>query len=77
VSVVAVVLVLQLGGVAFPLPIMALVPVRQYLLPRVFKPGHLTHLDAAEYEQAPPLAEQGTQNVGWEVLWLGAAISVV
>ena len=46
---------------------MALVPVRQYLLPRLFKPGHLAQLDAAEYEQAPPLAEQGAQQVKGEL----------
>ncbi|PNG99558.1 putative boron transporter 2, partial [Tetrabaena socialis] len=42
------------AGIAFPLPIMALVPVRRYLLPRVFRREHLAELDAAEYEQAPP-----------------------
>ncbi|GLC65725.1 hypothetical protein PLESTF_000333200 [Pleodorina starrii] len=42
------------GGIAFPLPIMALVPLRRYLLPRFFRPEHLRELDCAEYEQVPP-----------------------
>ncbi|GLC36407.1 hypothetical protein PLESTM_000440200 [Pleodorina starrii] len=42
------------GGIAFPLPIMALVPLRRYLLPRFFPPEHLRELDCAEYEQVPP-----------------------
>ncbi|CAN4115292.1 unnamed protein product [Withania somnifera] len=45
-----------IAGVLFPLMIMLLVPVRQYLLPRFFKGAHLQELDAAEYEEAPPLA---------------------
>lgn len=32
---------------------MLLVPVRQYLLPKLFKGAHLQDLDAAEYEEAP------------------------
>ncbi|KAI8472029.1 MAG: putative boron transporter [Monoraphidium minutum] len=46
------------GGVAsflFPLPIMALVPLRQYVLPRIFSRVDLQQLDAAEYEEAPAL----------------------
>lgn len=39
----------------FPLMIMLLVPVRQYLLPKFFKGAHLQDLDAAEYEEAPAL----------------------
>ncbi|XP_059280844.1 probable boron transporter 2 isoform X1 [Lycium ferocissimum] len=45
-----------IAGVLFPLMIMLLVPVRQYLLPRFFKGAHLQELDAAEYEEAPPLS---------------------
>ncbi|KAH0728796.1 hypothetical protein KY284_004661 [Solanum tuberosum] len=45
-----------IAGVLFPLMIMLLVPVRQYLLPRFFKGAHLQDLDAAEYEEAPPLS---------------------
>ncbi|KAK6803356.1 hypothetical protein RDI58_001140 [Solanum bulbocastanum] len=45
-----------IAGVLFPLMIMLLVPVRQYLLPRFFKGAHLQELDAAQYEEAPPLS---------------------
>ncbi|CAA7015987.1 unnamed protein product [Microthlaspi erraticum] len=43
------------AGVLFPLMIMFLVPVRQYVLPNFFKAAHLQDLDAAEYEEAPAL----------------------
>ncbi|KAA8549045.1 hypothetical protein F0562_000729 [Nyssa sinensis] len=46
---------IPLAGVLFPLMIMLLVPVRQYLLPKFFKGAHLQDLDAAEYEEAPAL----------------------
>uniref|UniRef100_A0A0R0G158 Bicarbonate transporter-like transmembrane domain-containing protein n=1 Tax=Glycine max TaxID=3847 RepID=A0A0R0G158_SOYBN len=39
-----------IAGVLFPLMIMLLVPVRQYILPKFFKGAHLQDLDAAEYE---------------------------
>lgn len=45
-------------GIAFPLPIMALVPLRQFVLPRVFERAHLRQLDAAEYEEAPPVPDK-------------------
>ena len=44
-----------IAGVLFPLMIMLLVPVRQYILPKFFKAAHLQDLDAADYEEAPPL----------------------
>ncbi|GFZ04487.1 HCO3- transporter family [Actinidia rufa] len=44
-----------IAGVLFPMMIMLLVPVRQYLLPKFFKGAHLQDLDAAEYEEAPAL----------------------
>ncbi|XAR61452.1 hypothetical protein NMG60_11035157 [Bertholletia excelsa] len=44
-----------IAGVLFPLMIMLLVPVRQYVLPKFFKGAHLQDLDAAEYEEAPAL----------------------
>ncbi|CAL1398749.1 unnamed protein product [Linum trigynum] len=44
-----------IAGVMFPLMIMLLIPVRQYLLPKFFKGAHLQDLDAAEYEEAPAL----------------------
>ncbi|KAG9131471.1 hypothetical protein Leryth_015305 [Lithospermum erythrorhizon] len=46
---------IPLAGVLFPLLIMLLVPVRQFLLPKFFKGAHLQDLDAAEYEEAPAL----------------------
>ena len=47
------------AAIAFPLPIMALVPLRQFALPRLFRGAHLRHLDAAEFEEAPPRAAGG------------------
>lgn len=46
---------IPIAGVLFPLMIMLLVPVRQYILPKFFKGAHLQDLDAAEYEEAPAL----------------------
>ncbi|KAM7272992.1 hypothetical protein ACFE04_027656 [Oxalis oulophora] len=46
---------IPIAGVLFPLMIMLLVPVRQYMLPKLFKGAHLQDLDAAEYEEAPPI----------------------
>ncbi|XP_071716204.1 boron transporter 1-like [Rutidosis leptorrhynchoides] len=44
-----------IAGLLFPLMIMLLVPVRQYILPKFFKGVHLQDLDAAEYEEAPAI----------------------
>ncbi|XP_022760747.1 probable boron transporter 2 isoform X2 [Durio zibethinus] len=44
---------IPIAGVLFPLMIMFLVPVRQYILPKFFKGAHLQDLDAAEYEESP------------------------
>ncbi|KAF5452206.1 hypothetical protein F2P56_027233 [Juglans regia] len=44
-----------IAGVLFPLMIMLLVPVRLYILPKLFKAAHLQDLDAAEYEEVPAL----------------------
>ncbi|KAI5683396.1 hypothetical protein M9H77_04624 [Catharanthus roseus] len=46
---------IPIAGVLFPLLIMLLVPVRQYVLPKFFKGVHLQDLDAAEYEEAPAI----------------------
>ncbi|VVB06598.1 unnamed protein product [Arabis nemorensis] len=46
---------IPIAGVMFPLMIMFLIPVRQYILPTFFKSAHLQDLDAAEYEEAPAL----------------------
>ncbi|VAI28341.1 unnamed protein product [Triticum turgidum subsp. durum] len=43
---------IPIAGVLFPLMIMLLVPVRQYILPKLFKGAHLNDLDAAEYEES-------------------------
>jgi hypothetical protein len=48
--------VLSASLVLFPLMIMLLVPVRQYILPKFFKAAHLQDLDAADYEEAPALS---------------------
>ncbi|XP_074284392.1 putative boron transporter 2 [Silene latifolia] len=53
---------IPIAGVLFPLLIMLLVPVRQYVLPRFFKLAHLQDLDAAEYEDAPAI----TYNLAFE-----------
>ncbi|KAL9239603.1 hypothetical protein vseg_013912 [Gypsophila vaccaria] len=53
---------IPIAGVLFPLLIMLLVPVRQYVLPRFFKLAHLQDLDAAEYEEAPAI----TYNLAFE-----------
>lgn len=53
---------IPIAGVLFPLLIMLLVPVRQYLLPKFFKAAHLQDLDAAEYEEAPAV----TYNMSFE-----------
>lgn len=47
-----------IAGIAFPLPIMALVPIRQFVLPRLFDRRHLSQLDAAEYEEAPAVLDK-------------------
>ncbi|KAM0837672.1 hypothetical protein ACQ4PT_061496 [Festuca glaucescens] len=46
---------IPLAGVLFPLMIMLLVPVRQYILPKLFKGAHLNDLDAADYEESPAI----------------------
>ncbi|XP_068641346.1 probable boron transporter 2 [Aristolochia californica] len=55
---------IPLAGVLFPLLIMLLVPVRQYILPKFFKAAHLQDLDAAEYEEAPALPYSIPLNEG-------------
>ncbi|CAH9079022.1 unnamed protein product [Cuscuta europaea] len=57
-----------IAGLLFPLLIMLLVPIRQYVLPKFFKGVHLQDLDAADYEEAPaapfnlPTEEVGTRS---------------
>ncbi|XP_074289686.1 putative boron transporter 7 [Silene latifolia] len=38
-------------GILFPLPFFFLIPIREYLLPKVFPSEYLQELDAAEYEE--------------------------
>lgn len=40
-----------IAGIAFPVFIMALVPIRRFILPRFIKKRHLQHLDPAPYEK--------------------------
>lgn len=44
-----------IAGVLFPIPIMLLVPFRQYILPRIFHPGYLDELDKTAEEETGPL----------------------
>jgi len=53
---------IPIAGVLFPLLIMLLVPVRQYVLPKFFKGAHLQDLDAAEYEEAPAITFNVSYN---------------
>ena len=48
---------LQIVGVIFPVMIMALVPVRQYIMPRFFSRHTLQELDPAEYEEPLPKSQ--------------------
>lgn len=59
---------IPLAGVLFPLLIMLLVPVRQYLLPKFFKAAHLQDLDAAEYEEARAITYNMTFEVSYTVV---------
>lgn len=59
---------IPIAGVLFPLLIMLLVPVRQYLLPKFFKGAHLQDLDAAEYEEAPAIAYNMSYGVSCQKL---------
>ncbi|OIW15839.1 hypothetical protein TanjilG_04374 [Lupinus angustifolius] len=42
---------IPIAGILFPLPFFVLITLRQYILPKFFKPKHLRELDAAEYEE--------------------------
>ncbi|KAA3476061.1 Boron transporter 1-like protein [Gossypium australe] len=57
---------IPLAGVLFPPLIMLLVPVRQYLLPMFFKAVHLQDLDAAEFEEAPPILYMAFEDLELE-----------
>jgi boron transporter len=44
-----------IAGILFPIPIMLLVPFRQWAMPKMFKPLYLEELDKMDTEEAPPL----------------------
>ena len=46
-------LLLQIVGVIFPVLIIALVPIRQFIFPVIFSSQTLYHLDPAPYEVVP------------------------
>lgn len=46
------------AGILFPIPIMALVPIRHYLLPRFFPQHALEELDSSKEEAAEPLSHE-------------------
>ena len=48
---------MQIAGVVFPVPILLLIPAREYLLPRLFGRNNLSALDPAPYED-----EQGLKR---------------
>ncbi|XP_071734201.1 boron transporter 4-like [Rutidosis leptorrhynchoides] len=48
---------IPIAGILFPVPFFLLVILRQYILPKVFPPHHLSELDAAEYEDSGGLSE--------------------
>ncbi|KAG7667620.1 hypothetical protein Ndes2437B_g07632 [Nannochloris sp. 'desiccata'] len=52
-----------IAGVLFPLPILALVPFRQYILPRWFSNVDLNALDKLEEEEAAPLEHEAAVEV--------------
>ena len=53
---------LQIVGVIFPVMIMALVPIRQYIMPYIFSRHTLQELDPAEYETRTAVSEDGTDS---------------
>jgi hypothetical protein len=59
----------QIVGVIFPVFIMALVPFRQFAMPRLFRREHLQELDAAPYEEVGPGVRVCFQGSG--VQWKG------
>ncbi|BFI31878.1 boron transporter [Marchantia polymorpha subsp. ruderalis] len=64
-----------IAGVMFPIVILALIPIRQWLLPKIFTLEHLHQLDAAEYEESPPKPyEEAVREA--EVQGLGRASSL-
>ncbi|KAH9289308.1 hypothetical protein KI387_033425, partial [Taxus chinensis] len=46
---------IPIAGILFPLPFFLLIPIRQYILPKLFELQYLSELDAAEYEESEAL----------------------
>uniref|UniRef100_A0A0D6QS87 Bicarbonate transporter-like transmembrane domain-containing protein n=1 Tax=Araucaria cunninghamii TaxID=56994 RepID=A0A0D6QS87_ARACU len=66
---------IPIAGILFPIPFFLLIPIRQYILPRLFEPQHLSKLDAAEYEESravynrqPSLPLQGVHLDGVDIV---------
>lgn len=55
---------IPMAGFLFPVVFFALIPVRQYILPRFFDPDHLWDLDAAEYDEVPAILPHYPENEG-------------
>ena len=52
-------------SILFPIPIMLLVPLRQWAMPRFFRcRRHLQELDASAEEEAAPLTHEEALQVG-------------
>ena len=43
---------IPIAGILFPLPLFLLIPIRQYILPKIFESKYMSELDAAEYEES-------------------------
>lgn len=76
--------IVQIAGVVFPVPILLLIPAREYLLPRIFGRKNLAVLDPAPYEgyEGQPktgrIAQQpfeGPHNAGLEMAGNGTSVS--
>eukprot|EP00898_Chlorokybus_atmophyticus_P003913 jgi/Chlat1/4522/Chrsp29S00334 len=46
------------AGLLFPIPIILLIPIRMYIMPKVFPKDALRELDAAEFEEVSPLPHE-------------------
>ncbi|XP_028779114.1 boron transporter 4-like [Neltuma alba] len=42
---------IPIAGILFPLPFFLMIPIRQFILPKLFNSRHLKELDSAEYEE--------------------------
>ena len=56
----------QIAGVIFPVPILLLIPIREFILPRLFGRKNLAALDPAPYEdeEGRPLRSQARAQEG-------------